>query len=154
MNSIAAVYANDSSGTSLVARRVTWDNFQRLQDDRVVVGIYVYWDQNPPDPPNRVSFTGHECYCIRRTPPGQGGAAQVEVTWCDGAGGPLGSASAKDTSMHDDGVTARQKNWPAKLIQAAMAGPVRLLAFDWSHPSYATVEASARALADATPVEM
>lgn len=150
-NSIAACYVDDD-GTNMTCKRVAWDNFQNLQDDRKVVAIFVYWQQTPePDPPNRNEFFGHECYSMRRTP-GNPAEANIEITECDSQGGPGNGSAARDIALHDDGIAARIKNWPAKLFQAAMAGPVRLLAFEWDAPNFDALVDQARTLADNTAV--
>lgn len=151
-HSIAACYVQDD-GTQMECKRVFWDDFTRLQDDRKVVAIFVYWDQSGNI--NRNEFFGDECYSMRRAPPqtGGAGAANIEITACNAQGGPGGQNAAKDIALHDDGVKARIKNWPSKLFQAAMAGPVRLLAYDWDAPNFDALVNSARTMSDSTPIE-
>lgn len=141
-HSIAAVYC-DSDGTDLECKHVQWQNFQHLQSDRLCLLIMVLWDQNGSV--NKIEFSGHEAFGIRPAHAGQG----VEVTQTD----VTGVAHAKDTSFHEDGTLARQKIWPDKLAQGALSGPVRLMGFDYDHPNYDQLLASARVLVSNTPVE-
>jgi hypothetical protein len=143
-HSVAAVYV-DEDGSDMSCTHVQWQHFTKLQSDRRVLLLIVHWDQNPPDPPNKVEFSGHEAFSVRPAHGGQG----VEITGAD----VTGVAHAKDTSFHEDGSTARQKTWPDKLAQGALSGPVRLLGFDYSHPNYDALLLTGRTLVDNTPVE-
>lgn len=145
-HSIAVVYTDDT-GTNLECKHVPWDRFMEVQNDALVALIIMFWDQNPPDPPNKVIYSGHESYSIRRSP-----GRSLEITQCDSQG-PDGNSVARDIALHDDGVGSRQKIWPAKLFQAAMSGPVRFLAYDLDAPNYDAVMAAAQTLAESTPVE-
>ena len=145
-HSVCAVYVDDN-GQNMNAVRVSWDNFMSLQSSKLVVGLFVFWDQ--AGVVNRNEISGHECYSMRRAP---GADAAIEITQCDAAGGPGGSQEAADRNYHDDGVRFKTRQWPGKLFSAAMAGPVRLLAYDWNAPNFASLLAAARTLADATPV--
>jgi len=143
MNSIAAVLCNED-GTGMECLHFSWNQFARVQSDKRVILITVFWDQNPPDPPNKVEFSGHEAFAVR---PAHDGSQGIEITQVDVSG----IAHAKDTSLHAGG-SARQKMWPDKLAQGALSGPVRLLGFDYSHPNYDNLILQAKALVDSTPV--